>query len=82
MTTSRKKAKPKPGEWQPIESAPKQLRYARSDGDRILAYVPRLGLIATCYWYQPKGSEGNFIEDGGNPVFPSHWMPLPERPKL
>lgn len=83
-------------EWQPIATAPKSIarREAYVSGEAfhefgpyILAY-PVFGEVARVRWWQSSkyGTPGherscNFLEDGGNAVRPTHWMPLPEPPK-
>lgn len=60
------------GEWQPIESAPK-------DGTWILAASDRLGVCIVQYvagdWYDERAPEGVAPIDD---LF--HWMPLPDLP--
>lgn len=61
------------GEWQPIETAPK-------DGTLILLYPTNGdGQISTGYWWEHAncwGAGGGWFDDGEV----SHWMPLPEPP--
>lgn len=71
------------GEWQPIETAPK-------DGTRIDIWDPSHGgqRIADAYWYGGQkrggwhapnqdydGMDGLYAKDGI-----THWMPLPDAP--
>lgn len=70
MTTT-----PKYGEWQPIETAPK-------DGEAFVVYVPGYG-VGECYWGMLSESwwfRGNRWSEEGDPL-PTHWMPLPPPPK-
>ena len=71
-------------EWQPIESAPKEIvvSYGKHDyGPYILVY-PVFGEPARARWWQTSigGGGSNFLLDGGNAVQPTHWMPLPAPP--
>lgn len=80
------------GEWQPIETAPK-------NGTEVFVYVPGESLYPTVasyksgeYWKAEYGDEA-YMEAGWywsfgypsdfheEPVEPTHWMPLPEPPK-
>ena len=80
-------AKPTYGDWQPISTAQKNITY-RTDGhgygDRIVVYIPAHGRIVTCRWWKadddPDRRACNFLDDSGNAVFPSHWMPVPASP--
>lgn len=67
-------------QWQPIDTAPR-------DGTAILVYVACV--ITTAEWkkWEENGRDngywdlcesGTFAEDGI--CYPTHWMPLPERP--
>ncbi|CAB4188119.1 Domain of unknown function DUF551 [uncultured Caudovirales phage] len=66
-------------EWQPIETAPK-------DGTWILGYwrdqriteYPRVIFANDCSQHDVWYTADN--RDFG-PVYPTHWMPLPEPPK-
>lgn len=67
------------GEWQPIETAPK-------DGTNVLL-VNRKGNMAVGLWNGRGVLEGWWLRGGSYPdVFfndhhgPTHWMPLPEAP--
>ena len=65
--------------WQPIETAPK-------DGTKILVCHIHYYSPITAWWssYHPnaKGKE-TWREDGSNyKLNPTHWMPLPEAPKM
>lgn len=69
-------------EWQSIDSAPKECVWVdgiHRHGPWILAY-PVFGRVARVRWWE-SDSASNFLEDGGNAVRPSHWMPLPSEPK-
>jgi hypothetical protein len=70
-------------EWQPIETAP-------TDGTNVLAWLPgcgmEIGLFGSlfgpdekggAYWFSTKGD--GFLYHG-EPVYPTHWMPLPPPP--
>ena len=81
----------KVGEWQPIETAPK-------DGTKILVYTVH-GDVELSDWYSisypsyelcgvnDETGEGIYRKIAGNPTegwnsnMPTHWMPLPEPPK-
>lgn len=73
--------------WQPIATAPKGIvqRCNNSEcGAKILAW-PIYGSVSVVYWWQWRKNSGeingsNFLDEGGNAVYPSHWMPLPEPP--
>jgi hypothetical protein len=77
------------GEWQPIETCPKKI-VSRDDNSRygkwVLVY-PFYGCVVVARWWQwhKRDADGtlacNFLEAGGNPVHPTHWMPLPKPPK-
>lgn len=64
------------GEWQPIETAPK-------DGTLILVFP----FDVVCwqitgdlgYWFADRVSEidGDYLEE-----YPTHWMPLPNPPSI
>lgn len=61
-------------EWQPIETAPK-------DGRKLLMWHPGMALGALVlfwmdgYWREPANSLGL-------KTTPTHWMPLPDPPKV
>lgn len=68
------------GHWQPIETAPKDGRYVLlGRGAEVLGVGD--------YWtFRPEQhAEGAtdtwFINDGTEPVEPTHWLPLPKPPK-
>ena len=63
--------------WQDISTAPKR-PYFQYDGHR---YGPHIlggisGKFFTRKWWETDKGDGgsNFIDDGGNAVFPTHWM--------
>lgn len=66
-------------DWQPIETAP--------EGVRVLVYMPDLNKVSEA-WYSantklwPRDREFNEDGEACNLGYPSHWMPLPEPPKL
>ena len=62
------------GEWQPIETAPKDQRILGWDGDEIL----------TLDWNRSAGGYWQQVSDSGrsSAYYPTHWMPLPEPPAL
>lgn len=69
-------------DWQPIETAPKDM----SD---IIVWGPDVP-TQTAYWapdwYGDKSKPGwmasNLDEEYGAFIHPTHWMPLPEPPKV
>ena len=66
-------------EWQPIETAPKDLELEESFGPRILGWA--LGYnVQICEWDDEKEA---FVSESALyysiPI--THWMPLPEPPK-
>ena len=76
-------------EWQPIETAPKNIAWRTGDGHEygnyILAY-PYFGEVVRVRWWQCPEPDGtvkscNFLTDGGNSCYPDFWMPLPKPPK-
>ena len=63
-------------EWKPIETAPK-------DGTRIL--LATNDYVFEGYWHQYSPHCDGWwkvsdIENLGNTIYPTHWMPLPEPP--
>jgi hypothetical protein len=74
------KAKRKSGIWQPIETASKDNLWSdgtHRHGKTIVAYEPRSGRILTCHWWETDiggRHASNFLDDGGNAVFPSKWI--------
>ena len=61
--------------WRPIETAPK------TDGEFILLYDKELDHYAVGEWWKiPEHRDGGEWWDGESPLFPTHWMPLPEPP--
>lgn len=62
------------GEWQPMETAPKDgtllLGWDRSNGCYAVSYHPCEG---TCYEWETSD---------GYAACPSHWTPLPEPPEV
>jgi hypothetical protein len=72
-------------EWQPIETAPKDLAWSGNGQNyaaRILAYDPRQPDALRCRWWWSDDGASNFIADGGFAAFPTHWMPLPPPPEV
>ena len=70
--------------WQPIETAPKDAVKTTSFhdyGPSILVW-PAFGEVTCARWWQSRQEKThcNFIDDGGNAVHPTHWMPLPSPP--
>lgn len=69
--------------WQPIKTALK-------DGTYILIYDSYLSIISIARWYGEwelsdhyfYGAEGSFVYSDINQKKITHWMPLPEPPKL
>lgn len=74
------------GEWQPIDSAPKDRVGPASyenHGPRILAVNARRTVrIVRWDWHQ-NGKTGNWKEDDGRVTYGplTHWQPLPEPPQ-
>lgn len=71
-------------EWQPIETAPKDIRWKdgfQNFGPLILAY-PVNGKVDTVEWWQSERNPTacNFLDGGGNAAHPTYWMPLPDPP--
>lgn len=71
------------GEWQPIETAPK-------DGTHILGWAKRFACPRAIYW-QPCGDRNYPHPEGGfwlsvigkkHSGLATHWMPLPEPPLM
>lgn len=72
--------------WQPIETAPR-------DGTRILTYEvlkpdpsdpedDELDTMVICYWLENEEFGDGWREDfSGYRCYPTHWMPLPEKPE-
>jgi hypothetical protein len=76
-------AKQEYGQWEPVDAAAKEICDARDGnrfGKRILAYEPAFQNIKICHWWEADSGRCNFLSDGGNAVFPSHWMPIPKPP--
>jgi hypothetical protein len=79
-------AKLRVGTWHSIDTSPKDNLWSDGQhrhGKTIVAYEPRSGRILTCHWWETDigGGGSNFLDDGGNAVYPSHWIPLPEPPE-
>jgi hypothetical protein len=71
-------------EWQPIETAPKEIVVEYSDIQRFGRHV-LLWDGSTPYpyrgrWWQAKNGASNWLADGGMAAHPTHWMPLPTPP--
>jgi hypothetical protein len=63
----------KAGEWQPIETAPK-------DMTRVLGYVEEY--IVVMWWFTYSNGRSCWeTVDGESEVDPTHWMPLPKPPQ-
>ena len=74
-------------EWQPIETAPR-------DGTRILAMIRWSwsdgtdgGAQDVIYWYAGGkfwvcGTPMNYVQGLDEGVEPTHWMPLPDPPRI
>jgi len=62
-------------EWRPIETAPK-------NGDWVLIYQG--GQEVTLAWYCDADgpSHGVWFDQRDNGYSPTHWMPLPDPPKV
>lgn len=71
-------------EWQPIETAPKELKYsngANRYGEFIIAWHPLYTEPQRVRWWWRADSDArNFITDGSYATHPTHWMPLPSPP--
>ena len=59
------------GDWQPIETA------ARTNHRYVLVWAETGGYYVAL-WHRGEWRHG----EKGRPVFPTHWMPLPEPPPL
>lgn len=76
--------------WRPISTASRGARIVRRDGNHehgeyVLVY-PFFGEVVRAHWWQYREPDGqidscNFLTDGGNACFPTHWMPIPEPPE-
>ena len=55
--------------WQSIDSAEK-------NSIQVLLFEPEGYFVIQGYYW----NGGWLTHDGGEPIFPSHWMPLPEAP--
>jgi hypothetical protein len=66
--------KPQFGQWQPIETAPK-------DGSDILLYEVPAGKTHIGYFSPVTDMSKKWGNHYGYGFDPSHWMPLPEPPK-
>lgn len=71
--------------WQPIDTAPKSTHegeYVR--GIYLLGYCPEEGIrpdACICViWWEPLQNGGEWVNEAGALVRPTHWMPLPEPP--
>jgi hypothetical protein len=61
-------------EWQPIESAPKD------DEVSILMWCPQAGYAIAVVGEWDANSSKWVSSGDGDPISPSHWMPLPPPP--
>ena len=65
-----------PTKWQPIETAPK-------DNTDILGWSKDTDIVQQVYWHiHHKMWVVAFFEDCTPSAPPTHWMPLPEPPKV
>ncbi len=65
------------GEWQSIETAPK-------DGTPVLLYIPSVNDMVTAKYLGRQWvlcEFGGYAEDGDLDGDPTHWMPLPSPPE-
>lgn len=67
-------------EWQPIETAPKDVPILVTDGKHIVV-IKRGILIGNVPWPDPVGFAGYDWEWNFEYADLTHWMPLPEPPK-
>ena len=58
--------------WQPIDSAPR-------DGSAVGLYYPQAYSSRKIFigWYEDRGWRDEYA-----PIYPTHWQPLPEPPKI
>lgn len=71
------------GEWQPIESAPKDREILLWEGDSDCAVVGRHNPSYTEEWHATvHGEFAPWSDFDRPPIFnATHWMPLPDPPK-
>lgn len=62
------------GEWQPIETAPK-------DGTWVLCWNKWDGIIVLRHTSRSRAGRYSWRGDTGFWYVPTHWMPLPEPPE-
>lgn len=72
--------------WQPIDTAPKSTHegeYVR--GIYLLGYCPEEGIrpdACICViWWEPLQNGGEWVNEAGASVRPTHWQPLPPAPE-
>jgi hypothetical protein len=60
-------------QWQPIETVPK-------DAGLLLLWMPPGPFPRTGWFNEEDDTWVGYDSDGEWPIFPTHWMPLPEPP--
>lgn len=78
-------------EWQPIDTAPKEIVRRWDDGNefgQVILVWPYHGSVVIARWWQSRGKDGGIINsnfiiaaDNYDACHPTHWMPLPDAPE-
>lgn len=69
--------------WRPVEEARGVVVSCYSSdsyGPRIIAFPGRGGGVVAARWWQHLDGACNFLDDGGDAIFPEVFMPLPAPP--